>query len=95
MTALLSVTIQVKDPEKLKSYISQVPATMAPYGAKKVARGKLSKVLNGEFNHQMEAVFEFADEASIEAWYNSDAYQALAGIREEAAHMTIAILTSF
>ena len=95
MSALLSVTIQVKDPEKLKSYISQVPATMAPFGAKKVARGKVSKVLNGEFAHQMEAVFEFADEASIEAWYHSDAYQALVDLRQEAAHMNIAILASF
>ena len=95
MSALLSVTIQVKNPEKLKSYISQVPATMAPHGAKMLARGKVKTVLNGDFPHQMEAVFSFPDVAAIESWFNSDAYQALVEIREEAAHMNIAILESF
>ena len=95
MSALLLTTVKVKDQEKLKSYISQVPATMAPYGAKMVARGKVIKVLNGEFNHQIEAIFEFPDAASIETWYNSSEYQALVSIREEAANMNIAILDSF
>jgi uncharacterized protein (DUF1330 family) len=95
MSALLSVTIQVKDPVKLKSYISQVPATMAPHGAKMLSRGKNSKVLNGEVAHQMEVVFEFPSEDAIDAWLNSSAYQALVATREEAAHMNIAVLSPF
>jgi uncharacterized protein (DUF1330 family) len=95
MSALLSVTIQVKDQEKLKSYISQVPPTMAPHGAKMLSRGKIAKVLNGEVAHQMEAVFEFPSENAIDAWFNSDAYQAIVAIREEAAHMNLAVLSPF
>ena len=95
MSALVSVTIQVKDPEKLKSYISQVPPTMAPHGAKMLSRGKIAKVLNGEVAHQMEAVFEFPSEDAIDAWFNSDAYQAIVAIREEAAHMNIVVLSPF
>ena len=95
MSALLSATVQVKNPEKLKSYISQVPATMAPHGAKMLSRGKIAKVLNGEVAHQMEAVFEFPSENAIDAWFNSDAYQAIVAIREEAAHMNISILHPF
>ena len=95
MSALLSVTIRVKNPEKLKSYISQVPATMAPHGAKMLSRGKVAKALNGEVAHQMEAVFEFPSEDAIDAWFNSDAYQAIVSIREEAAHMTIGVLHPF
>jgi uncharacterized protein (DUF1330 family) len=95
MSALVSVTIQVKDPEKLKSYISQVPATMAPHGAKMLSRGKIAKVLNGEVAHQMEAVFEFPSEDAIDAWFNSDAYRAIVAIREEAAHMNIVVLSPF
>jgi uncharacterized protein (DUF1330 family) len=95
MSALLSVTIAVKDPEKLKDYISKVPPTMAPHGAKMLARGKLAKVLNGEIAHQMEALFEFPSEDAIDAWFNSDAYQAIVSIREEAAHMNIAVLHPF
>ena len=93
--ALLSVTIQVKNPEKLKAYISQVPATMKPFGAKMLARGKKKMVLNGDCEHQMEAVFEFPSVEAIENWFSSDAYQALVSVREEAAHMNIVILESF
>jgi uncharacterized protein (DUF1330 family) len=95
MSAILSVTIAVKDSEKLKNYISKVPSTMAPHGAKMLSRGKVAKVLNGEVEHQMEAVFEFPSEDAIDAWFNSDAYQAIVAIREEAAHMNIAVLQPF
>ena len=92
MSALLSVTIQVKNPAKLQEYISQVPATMEAHGSRIIGRGKLSKVLHGDFPHQMEAYFEFPSSEAIDAWFNSDAYQALIGLREEAAHMNIAVL---
>ena len=93
--AILSVTIQVKNPEKLQEYVSQVPMTMQPFGAKMLARGKVQKMLNGALTHQIEAVFEFPSTEAIENWFASDAYQALIPIREEAAHMNIAILESF
>jgi uncharacterized protein (DUF1330 family) len=45
--------------------------------------------------HQIQVVFEFPSEDAIDAWFNSDAYQALVAIREEAAHMNIAVLSPF
>ena len=95
MTALLSVTIEVKDPERLKEYISQVPATMAPHGAKMLSRGKIVKMLNGEHAHQMEVLFEFPSAEHLDAWYNSDAYQALIPLRNEASSMKLAVLQPF
>lgn len=95
MSALLSVTIQVKDPAKLKEYISQVPATMAPHGAEMVGRGKVVSVLNGELPHQMEVLFSFPSVEAINTWFHSDVYQNLVELRQEAAHMNIAILESF
>ena len=95
MSALLSVTIQVKDPDRLKEYIAQVPATMAPFDAKMLSRGKLGKTLNGTLTHQIEAVFEFPSEDALNNWYNSDAYQALIPLRNEVCTMTLAVLTPF
>jgi uncharacterized protein (DUF1330 family) len=95
MSALLSVTIQIKDPSRLKDYIAQVPATMAPFDAKMLSRGKLSKTLNGELTHQIEAVFEFPSEDALNGWYNSDAYQAIIPLRDEVCNMTLAVLTPF
>ena len=95
MSAILSATIRVKNQAKLKEYISQVPATMAPHGAKMLGRGKVVKVLNGDVEYQISAFFSFPDADAIETWYNSDAYQALVSIREEGADMNIVILESF
>lgn len=95
MPTYLSAIVTVKNPEKLKSYISQVPATMAPFGAKLVCRGKVAKSLSGEGKHQIEAVFEFESAEVIEQWYQSDAYKALIPVREEGASMTISILEGF
>ena len=95
MATLMSVTVQVKDPEKLKIYVSQVGATMAPHGGKMVARGKVSKQLTGEVKHQIEALFEFPSADAIDAWYASDAYQALIPNRDEAAYVTVVVLNPF
>ena len=95
MPTYLSAIVTVKNPEKLKEYISQVPATMAPFNAKPVYRGKVKKALSGEGAHQIEAVFEFESVEKIEEWYASDAYQALIPTRKEGADMTITILEGF
>jgi uncharacterized protein (DUF1330 family) len=95
MATLMSATVQVKNPEKLKVYVSQVGATMAPHGGKMVARGKVAKQLSGEVKHQIEAIFEFPSADAIDAWYESDAYQALIPNRDEAAYVTIVVLDTF
>ena len=95
MATLMSATVQVKDPEKLKVYVSQVGATMAPHGGKMVARGKVAKQLSGEVKHQLEAIFEFPSADAIDAWYESEAYQALIPNRDEAAYVTIVVLNTF
>lgn len=95
MSVLVSATVQMKNPEKFKEYASKVPETMGVHGGKMVARGKLSKPLAGEYNHQVEALFEFPTQDAAQAWYDSDDYQALVALRNEAAHVNIAILESF
>ena len=95
MPALLSVTVRVKDPSRLKEYISQVPATMAPFNAKMLSRGKIMKTINGERNHQIEAIFEFADAEAIDTWYSSDAYQAIIPLRDQVCDMTFSVLSPF
>ena len=95
MATLMSATVQVKNPEKLKVYVSQVGATIAAHGGKMVARGKVAKQIDGEVNHQIEAIFEFPSADAIDAWYQSDAYQALIPNRDEAADVTIVVLDTF
>ena len=95
MATLMSATVQVKNPEKLQVYVSKVGATMAPHGGNMVARGKVAKQLNGEVKHQIEALFEFPSAEAVDAWYESDAYQALIPNRDEAAYVTAVVLDTF
>lgn len=94
MPAYVSATVTVKNPEKLQTYVSQVGAVMAAHGGKPVLRGTKNKDLAGHAGFQVMALFEFPDEAAAEAWYASDAYQALIPVRDEAADMTITILSA-
>lgn len=92
MPAFLVASVVVKDAEKLRHYMDQLPATMEPFGGKRVLRGRVGKVLLGSDRHDIEAIFEFPDVASIEAFWNSDAYQALVELRDEASTADVRIL---
>ena len=94
MPAYLSATIRVKDPAKLKEYISSLPATMAPFGAKLVYRAKVNKALLGDAAYHIQAVFEFQSAEDVESWWGSEAYQALAPIRNAACDGDVVILDS-
>jgi uncharacterized protein (DUF1330 family) len=81
--------ITVKDKEKWNEYRSQVPATLEPWGAELVFRGKRAAVLAGEHPHTDTVVIRFPDLNSIESWYSSPAYQALVPLRESAADLVL------
>lgn len=95
MSVFLSVTIKVKNQQKLKQYIGQVPATIAAHGGEKVSRGKVAKVFAGSADYQMSAVFRFPSMEAIEGWYSSPEYQKLVPLREESADMNIIVLNEF
>jgi len=95
MSAFLSVTVRVKNPEKLQQYISQVPATIAAHGGEKVSRGKVVKTLAGSAEYQIAAVFRFPSLDALEGWYGSPEYQNLIALREESAEMNIIALQEF
>ena len=92
MPAYVSANVIVKDQAKLGTYLSELPATLKPFGGKLICRGKVAKALLGEPQFQLMATFEFADVETADAWYQSAAYQALIPNRDEAAEGTIVIL---
>ncbi|MCP4319716.1 MAG: DUF1330 domain-containing protein [Hyphomicrobiales bacterium] len=90
MGALMIARIKVKDPHKFQEYITGSKQVATPYGAKLVYQGKVVRTLNGEDNHEIVVIAEFPDADHINDWFDSDAYQPLVALREEAAdmHMT-------
>ncbi|MCC6658634.1 MAG: DUF1330 domain-containing protein [Rhodocyclaceae bacterium] len=89
MAAYLIGHIKIKDPLKWETYRDQVPATLAPWNAELVFRGKAFAVLGGEHAHTDTVVIRFPDPASLRGWFESPAYQALIPLRQQAAEVTL------
>ena len=81
--------ITVKNAEKWDEYRTRVPATLKPYGAELVFRGKKVATLAGEHSHSDIVVIRFPDKEAVNRWHSSAAYQALIPIREQAAEMVL------
>ena len=56
--------IRVKDAAKWDSYRAQVPATLAPWGAELVFRGKRAATLVGEHAYDDVVAIRFPDQAA-------------------------------
>lgn len=82
--------IKVRDEEKWAEYRSQVPATLAPWGAELVFRGKAFEVFGGVHDYTDTVVIRFPSAEASRSWYRSPAYQALIPLRQEAADLVLA-----
>lgn len=81
--------VTIKDEGKWEEYRSLVPATLAPWGAELVFRGKQVAVLAGDNPHSDIVVIRFPTISAVNDWYSSAAYQALIPLRQEAADLVL------
>ena len=81
--------ITVRDAEKWRDYCSKVPATLAPWDASLVFRGKRLALMSGEHKHTDTVVLRFPDAEAVGNWFSSPAYQALISLREQAADVIL------
>ena len=88
-TACLIGHITVKDEALWAEYRSKVPATLAPWGGELLLRGKRFAVLAGEHSYTDVVVIRFPDQAALDGWHASAAYQALIPLRQRAADVVL------
>ena len=81
--------IRIIDAEKWAEYRDQVPATLAPWGAELLLRGKRIAVLAGEHAHTDVVVIRFPSPEAALGWHASAAYQALIPLRRQAADVVL------
>jgi uncharacterized protein (DUF1330 family) len=81
--------ITVKDAGRWEEYRNSVPATLAPWGAELVLRGKRAAILAGEHPHTDVVVIRFPDQQALNGWFSSPAYQALIPLRQHAADVVL------
>jgi uncharacterized protein (DUF1330 family) len=81
--------ITVKRQDKWAEYTSQVPGTLAAWGAELVFRGKQVAALAGANPHPDIVVIRFPSVAAVDGWFSSPAYQSLIPLREQAAEVVL------
>lgn len=75
--AYLVGQITVTHPEGYAIYQQHVPQTIADFGGRYLVRGGQCTQIEGQSHGERNVVLEFPSRAQAEAWYHSEAYQAI------------------
>jgi uncharacterized protein (DUF1330 family) len=87
--------ITVTNPQAYTTYAEQVPKTIEAYGGKYLVRGGTMRVLEGQPQDGRHVVIEFADRETAQAWYSSDAYQAIIQHRTNNSTGTLLLIDGY
>ncbi len=79
----------IKDMAAFQEYAASTAPTFAPFGGEILTRGFRSHNLTGEGGADMNVIVRFNDMQSLNAWYESAAYQALLPLRAKALDLVI------
>lgn len=75
--AYLVGQITVTNPQAYAVYSAQVPHTIGAFGGKYLIRGGDATQLEGQAQGERNVVIEFPSREMAQAWYHSEAYQAI------------------
>jgi uncharacterized protein (DUF1330 family) len=75
MPAYFVAEVEVTNPAGYEPYRAAVPATLAQYGGRFLARGGATELVEGGPEPKRIVILEFADAAAVKRWYNSSEYQ--------------------
>jgi uncharacterized protein (DUF1330 family) len=89
MAAYLIGDIDVTDLAGYEEYRRKVPAVIAKYGGRYLARGGATEVFEGAFTPHRGVVLEFSSMAQLKTWWESPEYRPLREIRERTATSNI------
>jgi uncharacterized protein (DUF1330 family) len=87
------LTEAVKDPEGMKAYGQAAGAAMG--GVNVLAVDTAPKVVEGSWHGNQTVVLEFESVDAARAWYESEAYQKAAKLRQAAADCNVVTLSGF
>ena len=85
MSAYIFASVEITDPAAYEEYRRRVPAIIAAYGGRYLARGGAVERLEGNAPVNRLVIVEFPDMVRLKAFYNSAEYQPLLAIRQRAA----------
>lgn len=92
MPAYVIADLKITDPETYARYVEVVPATIAAYGGRYVARGGATERLDGDWEPNRIVILEFESMDQAKAWWNSDDYHGPMAIRRSSAESRIILV---
>jgi uncharacterized protein (DUF1330 family) len=92
MKAYVIAIETVHDQAMFGEYAKSVPATLAPFEGKLIAREGKYTVLEGKWEHPRTVIIEFPSREAAQGWYDSAAYQKIIGLRHKSSHGNLVIL---
>lgn len=82
MVAYVIADVEVTDSVAYEEYKQMVPATLAAYGGRFVARGGRVEVLEGDWRPGRLVVIEFESVERARAWWASPEYREAKALRQ-------------
>ncbi len=92
MAAYLVVNIEVTDPEHYAEYARLVPATLAAFGGRYLARGGRAETLEGVVAAKRVVVVEFPTYDKAKEWWDSELYRGPKELRRRTANASILLV---
>lgn len=89
MTAFIVANVTIKDEEKFKEYDLISRPILTQYGGEPVLKGIANEALDGDLDHWAVGIAKFPSQEALLAWHNSDEYQAIIPLRDEACDMKV------
>jgi uncharacterized protein (DUF1330 family) len=89
MSAYIFASVEITDAAAYEEYRRRVPAIIAAYGGRYLARGGAVERLEGNAPVNRLVIVEFPDMVRLKAFYNSVEYQPLLAIRQRAARSNL------
>ena len=92
MVAYVIADVKVTDPVEYEDYKKMVPATLAAYGGKFVARGGQTAVLEGEWRPNRLVVIEFESVEQAKEWWASPEYRPVKELRQKTSIGSLVVI---
>ena len=83
MPAYIVVDLTPTDTAKLQEYSALAAETLIPFDGEFLVKGPI-EVLHGDQHLKVKIIISFPDRERAAGWYQSDAYQAIIDLRNEA-----------
>jgi uncharacterized protein (DUF1330 family) len=92
VTAYVIAEVEIDDPHTYAAYRAQTPGVVAKYGGTFIVRGGEVQSLEGDWQPGRLVVIAFPDMATAQRFYDSPDYQAIVGLRHQAARSRLIIV---